>query len=105
MSERVNTPPLTALIVDDEPQMRRLLTVTLEANGYGVIAAERGEECLLLAALHRPDIVLLDLGLPDLGGQSVLQRLREWSTTPVIILTVEDAQAEKIAALDGGADD
>jgi two-component system KDP operon response regulator KdpE len=105
MNPGANTPPLTALVVDDEPQMRRLLTVTLEANGYRVMAAERGEEGLILAAQHRPDIVLLDLGLPDLDGQSVLKRLREWCATPVIVLTVQDAQAEKIAALDRGADD
>ena len=105
MSQTAKTPPLTALVVDDEPQMRRLLTVTLEANGYRVIVAERGQEGLLLAAQHRPDIILLDLGLPDLAGQSVLKRLREWCATPVIILTVQDAQAEKVAALDNGADD
>jgi two-component system KDP operon response regulator KdpE len=105
MSHPAKSPPLTALIVDDEPQMRRLLTLALEANGYRVIAAERGQEGLVLAAQHRPDIILLDLGLPDLGGQSVLQRLREWCATPVIILTVQDAQAEKVAALDKGADD
>jgi two-component system KDP operon response regulator KdpE len=105
MSHTAKTPPLTALVVDDEPQIRRLLTVTLEASGYRVIAAERGQEGLVLAAHHRPDIILLDLGLPDLGGQSVLKRLREWCATPVIILTVQDAQAEKVAALDNGADD
>ena len=101
----MKAPTLTALVVDDEPQMRRLLTITLEANGYRVIAAERGQDGLVLAAQYRPEIILLDLGLPDLGGQSVLKRLREWSATPVIILTVQDAQAEKVAALDNGADD
>jgi two-component system KDP operon response regulator KdpE len=105
MTETTKTPSLTALVVDDEPQMRRLLTVALEANGYRVIAAERGQEGLVLAAQHRPDIILLDLGLPDLDGQSVLKRLREWCATPVIILTVQDAQAERVAALDNGADD
>jgi two-component system KDP operon response regulator KdpE len=97
--------PVTALIVDDEPQMRRLLTLNLEANAYQVVVAEKGQEALTLAAQYRPDIILLDLGLPDLDGQIVLQRLREWCATPVIILTVKDAQAEKIAALDAGADD
>lgn len=105
MSQTAKTPPLTALVVDDEPQMRRLLTVTLEASGYRVIVAERGQEGLLLAAQHRPDIILLDLGLPDIAGQTVLKRLREWCTTPVIVLTVQDAQAEKVAAFDNGADD
>jgi two-component system KDP operon response regulator KdpE len=105
MSHSTKTPPLTALIIDDEPQMRRLLTLALESDGYRVIGAERGQEGLLLAAQHRPDIILLDLGLPDLGGQSVLKRLREWCATPVIILTVQDAQSEKVMALDNGADD
>lgn len=105
MSQNASTAPLTVLVVDDEPQMRRLLAVALEAGGYRVIAAERGEEGLVLAAQHRPDIILLDLGLPDLPGQSVLKRLREWCATPVIVLTVQDAQAEKITALDNGADD
>jgi two-component system, OmpR family, KDP operon response regulator KdpE len=105
MSQTTKPPPLTVLVVDDEPQMRRLLTITLEAAGYRVIVAERGQEGLLLAAQHRPDIILLDLGLPDVTGQSVLKRLREWCATPVIVLTVQDAQAEKIAAFDHGADD
>jgi len=105
MNRTAKTPPLTALVVDDEPQMRRLLTVALEAGGYHVIVADRGEEGLVLAAQHRPDIILLDLGLPDLAGQLVLKRLREWCATPVIILTVQDAQGEKVAALDNGADD
>lgn len=105
MKEQPNPPSLTALIVDDEPQMRRLLTVTLEANAYRVIVAESGQEALVLAAQYRPDILLLDLGLPDLDGQTVLKRLREWSAAPVIILTVKDSQAEKISALDLGADD
>jgi two-component system KDP operon response regulator KdpE len=105
MSDPGKTAARTALVVDDEPQMRRLLTLTLEANGYRVIAAERGQEGLVLAAQHRPDIILLDLGLPDLDGRSVLKRLREWCAAPVIILTVQDAQAEKVAALDNGADD
>jgi two-component system KDP operon response regulator KdpE len=105
MSPPVKSPSLTVLIVDDEPQMRRLLTVTLEATGYRVISATNGQEGLLLAAQYRPDVILLDLGLPDLAGQTVLLRLREWCTTPIIILTVQDGEAEKITALDSGADD
>jgi two-component system KDP operon response regulator KdpE len=93
------------LIVDDEPQIRRLLTVTLEANGYRVIAATTGQEGLVLAAQHRPDLIVLDLGLPDLSGREILNRLREWSTTPVVILSVQDDEAGKVAALDAGADD
>jgi two-component system KDP operon response regulator KdpE len=93
------------LIVDDEPQIRRLLAVTLEANGYRVLAANTGQEGLALAAQHRPALVILDLGLPDYSGQEVLRRLREWSATPVIMLTVQDDEAGKVAALDAGADD
>ena len=97
--------PLNALVIDDEPQIQRLLTVSLEANGYRVTAANNGQEGLVLAAQHRPDVIVLDLGLPDLSGLEVLERLREWTQTPVIILTVQDAEADKIAALDNGADD
>ena len=93
------------LIVDDEPQIRRLLTVTLEANAYRVLAAASGQEGVVLAAQHRPALVILDLGLPDLAGQEVLRRLREWSTTPVIVLSVQDDEKGKVAALDAGADD
>lgn len=93
------------LIVDDEPQIRRLLTVTLEANGYQVISAASGQEALALAAQHRPAIVVLDLGLPGVSGQEVLRRLREWTNVPVVILSVQDDEAGKVAALDGGADD
>ncbi len=93
------------LVVDDEPQIRRLLTLTLESNGFGVLTAAGGQEGLVLAAQQRPSAVLLDLGLPDLSGQEVLRRLREWSEVPVIILTALDTESEKVAALDGGADD
>lgn len=98
-------PKPQVLVVDDEPQIRRLLTVMLEANGYRVLAAASGQEGLALAAQHRPAIVVLDLGLPDLSGQEVLRRLREWSSVPVVILSVQDDEAGKVAALDGGADD
>lgn len=98
------TQPLV-LVIDDEPQMRRLLTVTLEAHAYRVLAAAAGPEGLVLAAQHRPAAVILDLGLPDLPGQEVLRRLREWSTVPVIILSVQDDETGKVAALDAGADD
>jgi two-component system KDP operon response regulator KdpE len=100
----VNDKPLI-LIVDDEPQIRRLLTVTLEANAYRVLAAASGQEGVVLAAQHRPALVILDLGLPDLSGQEVLRRLREWSHTPVIVLSVQDDEKGKVAALDAGADD
>jgi len=93
------------LIVDDEPQIRRLLTVTLEANAYRVLSAVSGQEGVVLAAQHRPALVILDLGLPDISGQEVLRRLREWSTVPVIVLSVQDDEKGKVAALDAGADD
>ena len=98
-------PGATTLVIDDEPQIRRLLRVTLEANGYRVLDAPNGNEGLTQAAQHRPDVVLLDLGLPDLDGLAVLKRLREWSHVPVIILSVRDREDDKINALDAGADD
>ncbi|HEX4263146.1 MAG TPA: response regulator [Verrucomicrobiae bacterium] len=94
-----------ALVIDDEPQIRRLLRVTLEANGYQVVDAATGQEGLVQAAQCRPNIIVLDLGLPDMDGVSVLKRLREWSRVPIIILSVQDRDAEKAAALDAGADD
>ncbi len=93
------------LVIDDEPQIRRLLTLTLEANGYRVVTAERGQEGLVLAAQQAPALILLDLGLPDLPGTEILRRLREWTAVPVIILSVLDDETGKIAALDAGADD
>ncbi len=94
-----------ALIIDDEIQIRRLLTVALEGAGYAVREAENGNLGLQAVALLRPDVILLDLGLPDINGLTVLQRLREWSRTPVVILSVQDAEVDKVAALDSGADD
>lgn len=93
------------LVIDDEPQIRRLLAVALEANGYRVLPAATGQEGVVLAAQHRTALVVLDLGLPDLPGQEVLRRLREWSSVPVVILSVQDDEAGKVAALDAGADD
>ena len=95
----------TALIIDDEVQIRRLLRVALEAAGYVVHDAETGQMGLQEIALRRPDVVLLDLGLPDMDGLEVLRRMREWSEVPVLILSVRDAEADKVAALDAGADD
>src|SRR6266516_778673 len=94
-----------ALIVDDEVQIRRLLRVVLEAEDYQVHEAETGQQGLTETASRRPDVILLDLGLPDLDGFEVLKRLREWSEAPVIVLTVRDDVQEKVAALDAGADD
>ena len=94
-----------ALVIDDEPQIRRLLRVTLEANGYRVFDAATGQYGIVQAAQRQPDVVMLDLGLPDLAGVEVLKRLREWSPVPVIILSVRDGEDDKVAALDAGADD
>jgi len=93
------------LIIDDEPQIRRLLKMALESNDYRVFVAESAKEGLLQTTMTRPDVILLDLGLPDNGGLSVLSQLREWSAIPVIVLTVQDDEQTKITALDGGADD
>jgi two-component system KDP operon response regulator KdpE len=95
----------SALIIDDEPQIQRLLTITLEANGYRVATAATGQEGLALAAQRRHDVIILDLGLPDLNGVAVLKHLRSWTQTPVVVLTVNDEEADKIEALDAGADD
>jgi len=94
-----------ALIIDDEVQIRRLLRVALESCGYAVCEADRGQNGLAEAALRRPDVIVLDLGLPDLDGVDVLKRLREWSEIPVLILSVRDSEDQKVAALDAGADD
>jgi two-component system, OmpR family, KDP operon response regulator KdpE len=93
------------LVVDDEIQIRRFLKISLEANGYHIDEAVNGQTALTKAAQIRPDIIILDLGLPDIDGLEVLARLREWTQTPVIILSVRDADRDKIAALDTGADD
>jgi two-component system KDP operon response regulator KdpE len=97
--------PVVALIIDDEVQIRRLLRLTLEAHGYRVYEAADGQSGLLEAGQRRPEIILLDLGLPDLDGVTVLKRLREWSRVPVVVLSVRDGEEDKIAALDHGADD
>jgi two-component system KDP operon response regulator KdpE len=96
---------LSVLVIDDEVQIRRFLRISLEANQYHVREAFTGQEGLEQAAMQRPDIVILDLGLPDMNGLQVLTRLREWSHVPVIVLSVRDADSDKIAALDAGADD
>jgi two-component system, OmpR family, KDP operon response regulator KdpE len=106
MNEQETTKPgPMALVIDDEPQIRRLLRVTLAANGYRVADASSGQDGVVQAAQRKPDVILLDLGLPDLDGLQVLKRIREWSRTPIIILSVRDREEEKVAALDSGADD
>jgi two-component system KDP operon response regulator KdpE len=95
----------TVLVIDDELQIRRLLRVSLGANGYRVLEAANGQEGISEVAQHRPDAVVLDLGLPDMDGMTVLKRLREWSRVPVVMLSVKDREDDKIEALDNGADD
>ena len=97
--------PPEVLVIDDEVQIRRLLRVTLEGAGFRVREAEGGQLGLVEAATKRPDAIILDLGLPDLSGIEVLKRLREWSRLPVLILSVRGQEADKIEALDAGADD
>lgn len=95
----------TVLLVDDEPAIHRFLRPALTAEGYAVVPARDGREALSLAAERAPDMVILDLGLPDIDGKIVLQRLRTWSDVPVVILSARDRETEKIEALDLGADD
>jgi two-component system KDP operon response regulator KdpE len=93
------------LVIDDEVQIRKLLEITLDSNGYKTFFAVNAKEGLLSAANHQPDLIILDLGLPDLDGQVVLKRLREWYKNPIIILTVKNAEEEIVKALDNGAND
>ncbi|QXC59791.1 response regulator [Aquihabitans sp. G128] len=93
------------LVVDDEPQIRRALATNLKARGYDVDLAPTGEEALRLAAERHPDVVVLDLGLPGIDGIEVVEGIRGWSAVPIIILSVRESEADKVAALDAGADD
>jgi two-component system, OmpR family, KDP operon response regulator KdpE len=93
------------LIIDDEPQIRRLLEITLQSNQYLVKNAVSAREGLIMTANHPPDLILLDLGLPDENGHSVLKKLRQWYTNPVIILSVQKSEEDIIMALDNGAND
>ena len=93
------------LIVDDEPAIRRFLRVSLVARGYLIYEAANGQDALQAVLTHRPDLLILDLGLPDLDGVQVTQSLREWTQIPIIILSVREQESDKIAALDAGADD
>jgi len=95
----------TILIIDDEIQIRRLLQLTLEPNGYHLKFATKGNEGIVMAGSERPDLIILDLGLPDMDGLSVLKKVREWATFPVIILSVRNAESDIIECLNAGADD
>ncbi|MET0271569.1 MAG: response regulator transcription factor [Phenylobacterium sp.] len=98
-------PPARLLLVDDEPQIVRALSPALAAAGYAVETADRGDTALTRMAAEPCDLVILDLGLPDMDGKEVIVRLREWSEAPIIVLSARDLESEKIAALDLGADD
>jgi two-component system, OmpR family, KDP operon response regulator KdpE len=99
------THPTRVLVVDDEPAIHRFLAPALRANDYEVLRAESGHDALRQIAAEAPGIVILDLGLPDMDGKDVIARVREWSDVPIIVLSARDREAEKIAALDRGADD
>src|SRR5829696_10173952 len=98
-------PMSRVLVVDDEPQIRRTLAINLRARGYQVDLAASGEEALKVAADQRPDVVVLDLGLPGIDGLQVIHGLRGWTQVPIIVLSVRQREADKVAALDAGADD
>jgi two-component system, OmpR family, KDP operon response regulator KdpE len=95
----------TVLVVDDEPQIVRTLRINLTARGYDVVTARDGVTALRVATEHKPNAVVLDLGLPDLHGTTVIERLRRWTTTPIIVLSARTDSTDKVAALDAGADD
>ena len=97
--------PTTVLVIDDEPQIRKFLRISLVSQGYNVLEAATGAEGLSQVALNRPDVVVLDLGLPDMDGQQVLRDIREWSSVPVLVLSVRASEAQKVQALDSGAND
>ena len=103
----MNDAPLkpAVVVIDDEVQLRRLLKITLESHGYRVFEAADGQQGLAQVAARRPDVVLLDLGLPDMEGLELLLRLREWSSVPVVVLSVRDGEQDKVTALRSGADD
>ena len=101
----MSEPHPIVVLIEDEPQMRRFLRAVLPSQGIELFEADTGERGLVEVGLRRPDVVLLDLGLPDIGGVEVVRRLREWSEVPVIILSARSDEADKVAALDAGADD
>jgi two-component system KDP operon response regulator KdpE len=93
------------LVVDDEPQIRRTLAINLRARGYEVDLASTGNEALQLATARQPDVMVLDLGLPDIDGNDVIARLRTWTSLPIVVLSVRELESDKVSALDAGADD
>jgi two-component system KDP operon response regulator KdpE len=101
----VSPDPATILVVEDEAQIRKFLHISFEAHGYTVLEARLGADGLALCAERCPDLVILDLGLPDMDGRQFIARLREWSAAPIIVLSVRASEAEKVRALDAGAND
>jgi two-component system KDP operon response regulator KdpE len=98
-------PEAAVVLIEDEPEIRRFLRPILEAQGYRLFAASTGGDGLVEAASRQPDIVILDLGLPDIDGLEVIRRLREWSSVPIVVLSARGQERDKVAALDAGADD
>jgi two-component system KDP operon response regulator KdpE len=96
---------ISVLVIDDEPQIRRALATNLGARGYEIHLAATGEDGLAMAANKHPDLVIVDLGLPGINGVEVVRGLRGWSTVPIVVLSVRDTEADKVEALDAGADD
>lgn len=101
----MSQPSVKIIVIDDEPQIRKLLRITLQAHGFSVSEAESGEDGIIQVSTIRHDLVILDLGLPDIEGIEVLRQIREWSHVPVIVLTAKDREEDKVLALDCGADD
>ena len=95
----------TILVVEDDKPVRTLITTTLKANGYRFIEALTGEEAILQATSHNPDVILLDLGLPDMDGVEIIRKVRSWSNVPIIVISARSEDSDKIGALDSGADD
>jgi two-component system KDP operon response regulator KdpE len=101
----LNAPHTTLLLIEDDPQIQRFLATALEAHGYTLLVASTGAQGLQLTALRQPDILIVDLGLPDMSGLDVIQRVREWYAGPLLVLSARDRESDKVAALDLGADD
>ncbi|MET0225941.1 MAG: response regulator [Dokdonella sp.] len=101
----MTAPIASLLLIEDDPQIQRFLATALDAHGYALRIAGNGNEGLQLAALHQPDITIVDIGLPDISGLDVIRRLREWYAQPILVLSARDRENDKVAALDLGADD
>ena len=103
LSETPKSPLI--LVIEDDPQMRRFLRATLTSNGYDLLEAGQRRKAIKQISLHHPDLIILDLGLPDMDGLEVTSQLREWTNTPIVVLSARDRENDKIVALDAGADD